>query len=776
MFLRRGRATATVFLSVVCAMGPVLSLVAVVHPSGTSPVPPSPSAPGGALPPFAARASYEPWYGAEVSEARPASGTVPIEVTFARALSPEGYATALAFFRAGGLLIRSADPARLFVDLQGSAAQVGHTFATTLSAGSFRGGAVLFPATPPSLPSALESEVAGVVGLSRGFTNFSIDLQPVLAPASRSGAVVPDAGNEMTPGLARQLYGFSSLYNLSGGFQNRTYPVGTSVAVLLWGRGYAPSDLNAFFSNPQDYPSSFPAPNIVAYPIDGAPPPSNNSLRSPDPRAVEELTLDTEWAASMAPGATIDVLYAPDGPGPSYSPSDVDLTDALTKAISLNVSAISMSFGTTESTDAALVSDWRPLLNAAESRGITVLAATGDTGGDSSACSGTLAPEYPASSPQVLAVGGTAVSINRPPLQPISFSETGWNDSGGGFSTQFVAPAWEAVGSAAPPITAHSGYRGMPDVSATAADNFLYFNGTAMAAAGTSFATPLWAALVADLDSKWGQSLGFLSPRLYHVGSEEPSGDIGVGLADVVGASNCVATASVGWDAVTGWGSPRADVLYDDLLGSFVNISLTAAPGTVAPGGSVTVTAQLTNRTSGAPISGVVVDLSLSADTNLGPCTGTFGSASPTTDGGGSVSAVFSVPVCYLGQHALVNASVATTKLFGSNGLRVSVNLLGLVPSLGFLEDPPWAYVTYSVIVGAAAVGGAWLGRPKGPAGTRPSRPVRVAVQPPPAVMTTAPPPTPPPPASPSGPPPLPSSPPPPTPGSNGGRPGPGAP
>jgi kumamolisin len=712
----------------------------------------APPAPGAS---FASRAGYSPSYATEASDVRPASGSVPVALTFLAPLSTTGYDRAVAYFVGHGLRARSVDPNRLSLELTGPASAVGRAFSTELLAGTSGSEPVVFPAVPPALPPWLEAEVAGAVGLNSGFTRFTFSLAPVGTSAAPQRTVVPADANEMTPGLARDLYGFSSLYNLTGGFRGATYPVGTSIAVVLWGEGYAPSDLAAFFTDPQYYPTgTFPPPTIVPYPVAGAPSPSSNALRSPDTRAVEELTLDTEWAGSMSPGATIDVVYAPDGPPPSYSPSDADLTTAFAKAISLNVSAITMSFGADESSDSALVSAWTPLLAEAQSKGITVLAATGDTGGDTTTCSGTLAPEYPASSPSVVAVGGTAVTVSRPPLGSISFAETGWNDSGGGFSTQFAAPSWQEVGSAAGPID-QNGHRGMPDVSATAADNFLYFNGTAMAAAGTSFATPLWAGLVADIDAKWGQTLGFFTPSLYHVGAQEPTGEIGVGLADVAGGANCVGSAGAGWDEVTGWGSPRAPVLYEDLLGSFVNISLSTDRTTVAPGGSVEVTAQVTNRTSGAPIANVAVDLTLAADTPLGPCVGTFGSASPTTDGAGRVTGRFAVPVCYLGEHAVVNASVTTTKLYGTGGLRLSVNLLGLVPQLGFLEHPPWAYGAYSVIVGAAAVAGAWLGRPR-----EPSLPRRVLPVPPPGASSGAVAPSSLAPSAPPGPPPpLPSPP-----------------
>lgn len=758
-----------VVVALACATVAVVFLVSSFGTVAAAPAPPASASEsfdgtaGLIAPSFAARAGYSSAYPVEVEDATPASETTPVDVTFQTPLSAADYAAAVAYFRGEGVGVISTDPYRIFLGLSGPAVAVGRAFSTELMQATYGGTPVVFPSDPPSLPSPLRSEIAGVVGLSSGFGRFSFALAPPPGERSLAGSTSPADANTMTPALARYLYNLSALYNLSGGYHGATYPVGTSIAVVLWGEGYAPSDVESFFSNSQYYWSSFPQPNIVPYPVDGAMSPSNGAVDSPDAKAVEELTLDIEWAGSIAPGATIDAVYAPDGSASSgYSPTNVALTDAFETALKLNVSVISMSFGTIEASDSGLVSAWAPLLNEAASQGTTVLAATGDSGGDTSdtpACSGTLGPEYPASSPQVVAVGGTDVAILRSVLGQVTFTETAWNGSGGGFSSQFAAPSWQEVGTAKGPVGAN-GHRGMPDVSATAADNFLYFNGSATAAAGTSFATPLWGGLVATIDAKWGQRLGFFTPSLYHVGSVEPTGAVGDGLALVTSGSNCVATAGDGWSAVTGWGSPRADVLYADLLGSFVNITLDVDRTTVAPGGSVSVAAQLTNRTSGAPLAHVEFNLSFAADTDIGPCTGTFASAALTTNATGWVSGSFSVPLCYLGQHAVISALVNTTKLYGSDDLRVNVNLLGFDPALTFLEQPPWAYVAYSVIVGSASVAGVWLGRPREP----PVRQVRAA-RPPPGVVS--PPPPPPPPSPPSGPPPSipsPETPPPPPP------------
>jgi kumamolisin len=682
---------------------------------------------------FAVDAGYEPWHASEVQGAGLAMGPQRADVVFTGELDTARYSAVERWFVADGLTIVHAWPDRLLLSIEGPAAAIDRAFSTSLVAGTYRGAAVVYPALAPSLPSWIESEVAGVVGLATGFDTFTL---PALMPAASAPAgTVQSGSNEVTPAIARQIYDVSNLYNVSGAEQ---YPVGATIAPVLWGDGYAPSDLATFFST--YYPSSFPAPKINPHPVDGAPAPSDSAPDSPDPTAVEELTLDTEWAGSMAPGANLDPVYAPNGAAPSYDPTTIGMTDALAEAMSLpNVSVITMSFGVEEAGDSQLAASWNSMLQTASEDGITVLAATGDTGGYVNAtCTGGAAPNYPSTSPYVIAVGGTDVNFGSLGIYSGSFTESAWSDGGGGFSTQFAAPSWQQIGTAADPVAAGS-TRGTPDLSATAANNFLYFNGSATSAGGTSFATPLWAGIFASMNAKLGSPFGFVLPRLYLVGRDEASGIVEAGLADITSGGNCVASATTGWDAASGWGSPRAVILYYDLVGTFVNISLAPSPTTVGPGGTVTVLARVTNWTTGAPLVGTNLSLSLASDTSLGPCTGSFGSQREVTDSAGEATVRFSVPYCYLGAHAVISAEVSTATVYGTGSRLVAVNLLGYVPGLAIIDRPPWSYVGYSAIMAGAIIVGGALGRRRPPAAPRPpalpvaSVPAAVVSPPPPA-------------------------------------------
>ena len=738
--------TARPFLGV----GPVIALILVLGPIVPSLVPPlgtSADRPSSSLPnatdgssvsagltgenayttPFADRAGYSAGEAGAAVDVAPAVGSVLVVVTFVpRNLSefsapvpPDGRPLSVAqvadrfgisreeysefeqYFLAHGVTILHSWPDRLSMTVTGTASAVGSAFGTVLLSGSEAGTLVTFPGTAPVLPDGLEPLVGSVVGLSSGFDKYTIPSTPSSADVTGGPAI--QGPNEVTPAIARQIYGLSNLYNVSGTFHSAS---SEGIALLLWGRGYSPADLQTFFQ--KDYPAAFPSPTIDPYPIDGAPSPSASAVNDPCGDA-KELTLDIEWAGSMAPGATLYPVYAPETAAPGCSPTDATIADALNQAVDLPVAAISMSFGTAESTSGGLAAAWQTDIGVAVQRGISLVAATGDFGGDVDAnCQGGPSPEYPSTSPDVLAVGGTEVTLSYGILGGVNgFTETAWSDSGGGYS-EYPPPVWQPSDFPG---------RGVPDVAATAEDNYLYYSGQNAQGGGTSFATPLWAGLVTEMDAIHGSPFGLIAPRLYAVGNEEvaASDRTPTGLAAITSGSNCVATAGpeAGWNAVTGWGTPRALNLYEDLTATFVNLSVVASPSTVAQGASVTIAGHLANATDGAPISGVPVAVSLTSSVDIGPCVGVFGSITATTGADGNVSVSMHVPGCYFGSHAVAQLLVTSDGFYGTNSTTIAVNLLGLVPGLGVLEQFPYNVATFILILGVASAAGYVLGRRK---------------------------------------------------------------
>ncbi len=290
------------------------------------------------------------------------------------------------------------------------------------------------------------------------------------------------------------------------------------------------------------------------------------SLPATDPTGgweVEEA-LDVEWIHAMAPGAQIVLVEA-------NSQSLADLMGSVATAASLpNVSVVSMSWGYTEGAsvlaqdEAAYDAD---LTTPAGHQGVTFVASTGDYGTDD--------PEYPAFSPNVVAVGGTSLTLNS---NNSYSSETGWgyNSSsagtfigGGGGVSQFEAePAYQQS-------VQSTGYRTTPDVSFVAdpgtgvwvADPYnLSADNPWEVVGGTSLSAPSWAGLFALANqgrAEAGQAtLGTTTPNqaqqaLYTL----PLGDFN----DVTTGTNGY-NAGPGYDLVTGLGTPVAGQLVPDLV------------------------------------------------------------------------------------------------------------------------------------------------------------------------------------------------------------------
>lgn len=703
--------------------------------------------------PFADRAGYEAGSVATVADAVPAADSrVLVAITFlprdasffstaptsggrgldaatvaAEFAPPSADRGALVSYLEGhGLTVVHAWPDGLALTVAGPASSVGPAFGTSLYDGLWQGHAVRFPAAAPSLPSPWESEVAAISGLSSGFTAFEVPLAtvPTTSPqAVRTTSVI-------TPSAVHQVYDLDGLYNFSG---TPHWARGVGIALVLWGEGYAPSDLQGFFSN--YYPAGFPPVPVNYLPVDGAPAPSESAVFDPS-NVTSEMTLDIEWAGSAAPGANLTAVYAPDGPASNhYSPDDAALEDAINTAIqSTGASVVSMSFGTPDGSDPSFQAAVSVSLADAQQRGVTVLAASGDTGGALKAdCSGGPSPEFPASSPLALAIGGTAPVLGLDAFGQVTGidNEPAWNRSGGGYSPVYPAGTWQSQ---------LSSRRAIPDVAGPAADNIFYYHGSEAAGAGTSFAAPFWAGLVAEMDAIHGSPLGFLSPRLYAVGANDVSKGANGGLVDITSGANCLGFATAGWDDVTGWGTPRGLALYEELSGTFVNVTLSVSSSNIAPGSSFSATVVVTNVTTGRPVGDVNVTYLLSSVGYVGPCSGSLQVLTAAVGASGTSSNSLTVPGCYLGSAAQLTATVSGRGYVGSATVQLSVNIIGLAGFLAVVQVFPYNIIAFAAImVAATLIGwrvGSWRdrrararrpaappapGTPAGPGETRPA-------------------------------------------------------
>ena len=316
---------------------------------------------------------------------------------------------------------------------------------------------------------------------------------------------------------------------------------GETIAIIdAYGDPTLASDLAAFDSR---FTLSDPTLN-VSYP-DGQPGHKNSGW-------AVETALDVEWAHASAPGATIDVIVAPDA-------SLQHLLDALAAAIALNPTAVSMSWGADESglaqatcivpgsgTSESCQAAYEGLFASAAST-TTFFASSGDQGAYNGTHPKSLSVSYPASSSAVVGVGGTTLTVDSSNAWA---SETAWSGSGGGYSALFAEPTYQSGAT----ITDTSAMRGVPDVAFDADPStgvYVIASGRWYGVGGTSVGAPNWAGLAADAAA---MSKSLNAPALYALTGTSISPSYY--LHDVTSGSNGYYSAGTGWDAVTGLGSP----------------------------------------------------------------------------------------------------------------------------------------------------------------------------------------------------------------------------
>jgi kumamolisin len=268
-----------------------------------------------------------------------------------------------------------------------------------------------------------------------------------------------------------------------------------------------------------------------------------------------EVLLDVEVAGAAAPGARLAVYFA--------NNTDRDFIDAVLQAVhdkTRKPCVISISWGGPEAswTDQSR-SAMDDAFKAAALLGTTVCVAAGDHGtNDEAGGTPAVRVDYPASSPYVLACGGTDIRGQQ---------EVTWNDgdgwaSGGGISTKYGVPSWQVESNHVVSHQTRKAGRGVPDVSAASTNYDVLVDGEDAVSGGTSAVAPLWSALIVRLNQSLGRRVGFINPAIY----KNPS----VGFVDITSGDNAAYgvpgyPAGVGWDPCTGLGVPNGEALKPKL-------------------------------------------------------------------------------------------------------------------------------------------------------------------------------------------------------------------
>jgi subtilase family serine protease len=295
--------------------------------------------------------------------------------------------------------------------------------------------------------------------------------------------------------------------------------------------------------------------------------------------AYGEEVLDAEMVHAIAPRAALTILLVK---GTSLDSADqaVAASVAVLRRGASEGGIISLSaageIGGEHCVTHAQLTQLDDALRVDADHHVTVVAASGDAGaaGEPCALTGAIAPPggrkevmLVASDPLVLSVGGTTLDASH--TTGAWISETTWGLSGGGFSHLFRRPAYQNG------VAGISAKRGVPDVAAAATPHtgmvivintgsrYMIRNG-----GGTSASAPIWAGIIALGDQYAKRHLGFVNPAIYRIARSpryrQAFHDVTVGDSNTAKFPNRTITgyrAVPGWDPVTGWGSPNAEVL-----------------------------------------------------------------------------------------------------------------------------------------------------------------------------------------------------------------------
>jgi hypothetical protein len=330
----------------------------------------------------------------------------------------------------------------------------------------------------------------------------------------------------------------------------------------------------------------------------------------------DETTQDICIAGSAAPGASVAVYFAPATeqgwvdlikralhPNNGDFPAGVNPPSVLSSSwfLAPGDDAAGLTFTNTyfHGLTAMAVNTLSGYFNDALVQNVTVCNASGDAGAEGiyNLIQDNYAHvAYPSSDPNVLAVGGTTIGKVQSSGGSYVWVEYVWNDgsgaTGGGVSDFFPPPSWQSQLnvtnvnlSVNPSAPFNQTGRGVPDVAANASQSssYSYYLGGApyTSGGGTSAATPLWAGLIALINSNLGSDLGSLNPVLYTLGAQEFSGPNVFNPINPLWPENLLLqfcpsantynniqgyTSGPSWDACTGWGSPDGIGLLNGLV------------------------------------------------------------------------------------------------------------------------------------------------------------------------------------------------------------------
>jgi subtilase family serine protease len=439
------------------------------------------------------------------------------------------YAAALRFAESNGLTVIDTAANRMVVDVEAPAANVENAFHVTLGVYQHPTESRTFYAPDREPTVDLDVPLLHISGLDNYTLPHAKNIKPSRVSSHANKTTGSGPGGDFIGSDMRAAYYGSGPLNGKG----------QSVGLFEYA-GYEINDVKNYFKEVKQ-PFNIPVKGVSLNGVSLSCPPSSCD--------DSEQVLDIEMAASMAPHLSQIVVYV--------GSSDVSIFNQM--AADNTSKQVSCSWGWSDDE-----SSLDPIFEEMGTQGQSIFVATGDNG------SGTPGDVvWPADDPYITAVGGTDLTTTGP--GGAWKSETGWNGSAGSPSKNGIPiPSYQLLAGV---INSSNGgsttLRNYPDVAAEANTNqySCYDGGCFEGNGGTSYAAPQWAGLTAMANeqavSKGKPTLGFLNPAIY---------EIGIGTSydsdfhDITSGSNGGYKAVVGYDLVTGWGSPNGPNLIKALV------------------------------------------------------------------------------------------------------------------------------------------------------------------------------------------------------------------
>ncbi|MFC5472958.1 S53 family peptidase [Paraherbaspirillum soli] len=493
----------------------------------------------------------------------------PGSASYGKYLTPEQFvaqyaptekqvAAVVAHLRQAGFVNIQVAKNRQLASADGTAGTVQAGFRTSLKRFVRDGRSVYANTAAAQVPAALGNIVGSVLGLQNVEINRTHHrLTPVAVAEHEVGAMT--LAKTAVAGTAKphNPVEFSALYNAGA------TPTAAQTTVGIISEG----DLTQTIVDLGQFTSNNGLATVNTSVVQTGPAGSDYS----DTSGIDEWNLDSQTIVGSAGGSVKQLIFYA---APSMELSAI--TAAYNRAVSDNVAkVINVSLGVCEAasnSDNAQAADDQ-IFKQAVAQGQTFSVSTGDAGTYNCSVTASGTPgvpnkgvydvSEPASSPYVIAVGGTELLTSASGAYS---SETVWNEglaatddpakpnrlwaTGGGFSKFEKAPSWQTA------VTKKS-TRGLPDVSFDASQRSganIIVRGNTYTSGGTSQSAPIFAGIWARIQSANKNALGFPAASIYKYVPTNPTLVHDV-ISGINGSGGYGYKAAKGWDAATGFGS-----------------------------------------------------------------------------------------------------------------------------------------------------------------------------------------------------------------------------